>query len=54
MLIVPTGGNNLETICSKDFLGLATINMYYLSLLIAVVCIYVYMYQARWISLLSY
>ena len=29
MLTVATGGNNLATICYKDFLGLATINMYY-------------------------
>ena len=29
MLTVAPGGNNLATICYKDFLGLATINMYY-------------------------
>ena len=29
MLTVAPGGNNLVTICYKDFLGLATINMYY-------------------------
>ena len=34
MLTVAPGGNNLGTICSKDFLGLATINMYKLVLLL--------------------
>ena len=29
MLTVAPGGNNLATICYNDFLGLATINMYY-------------------------
>ena len=29
MLTVAPGGNNLATICYKDFLDLATINIYY-------------------------
>ena len=41
MLTVAPGGNNLATICYKDFLGLATINMYY----------YYYYYYLFWFDI---